>query len=93
MDGLFILLPVIFPIIIGLSIFLFKNQNTTLFKCYVFGSTLLTSIFIFFVLFNDDLGAFKFLELTDKLYLSLNSDGLGKFFAGMIAFLWRTRIT
>lgn len=88
MDGLFILLPVIFPIIIGLSIFLFKNQNTTLFKCYVFGSTLLTSIFIYFVLFNDDLGAFKFLELTDNLYLSLNSDGLGKFFAGMIAFLW-----
>lgn len=88
MNGLIILLPVIFPILIGLSILLFKNQNTKVFKCYVFGATLFTSFLIWYIILDDKVEVFKFLELTDKLYLSLSSDGLGKFFAGMIAFLW-----
>lgn len=88
MNGLLILLPVIFPIIIGLSILLFKNQNNRFFKLYVFSATLITSILIWFIILGDKSISFNFLNLTDKLYLSLNVDGIGKFFSGMISFLW-----
>lgn len=88
MNGSFILLPIIFPILIGISILFLKKQDTVFFKAYIFGATLITSLLIWFIILSNNTFSFEFLELTDKLYLSFSSDGLGKFFAGMISFLW-----
>lgn len=88
MDGFLILLPVIFPTLAGLFVLLMKKQDTVLFKIYIFAATAITSFFVLFIISDNISSSIKFLQLTDELYLALKPDGIGKFFAGMIAILW-----
>lgn len=88
MSSSFLVLPVVFPLIAGAILPLFKFKQRKSRNIYVELMTLITSILVFAVLFNRPEGSVTVLNLAGSLEILLHADGLGMLFAGLVAFLW-----
>lgn len=84
-----LLIPVLLPVITGALIPLFHFQNRRTRECYIMFFTLINSLVIAFLLFGvENLGSFTIFRISEAMPISLSLDGMGKVFAGLIAFLW-----
>lgn len=83
-----ILLPIVFPILMGalLPAFHFKSKKGR--NCYVELITILTSVMAVWVIFNRPSMDFVALNLAGELAVMFHIDGLGMVFAALVAFLW-----
>ncbi len=87
--NIFLILSVIFPIISGALIALFRFNKRRVREVYVLSATLITSLLVVLALFfTDDLTSFYIFSITEKLPIMLRLDGMGRIFAGLLAFLW-----
>ncbi|MGN0506027.1 MAG: complex I subunit 5 family protein [Lachnospiraceae bacterium] len=84
-----LLLPVLFPILTGALIPLFKFERRRARELYVMACALLNSLMIFGLLVGaDSVGPMTLFRISETLPVCFALDGLGKVFAGLLAFLW-----
>lgn len=82
-------LNVLFPVIMGAILPLFRMKSRTLRSVYVMLVTCITSVLAFYNVFSSPSDtAFVFLHLTEKAVCMLQLDDMGRLFTGLIAFLW-----
>ena len=89
MNGVIMLVPILFPILAGACMPLFHFQECKKRELYVAGVTLINAVFMVCVmfLFRPE-GTVTILNMTGKLALSLHMDGLGCVFGSLISLLW-----
>lgn len=83
-----LLLPVLFPIIAGAILPLFKFKQRKSRNIYVEIMTIITSIIVFAVLCNRPADSLLVLKLAGSLEILLHVDGMSIVFAGLISALW-----
>ena len=83
-----IIVPILFPIITGAILPLFRFTERKSRNIYTELVTLLNSIMVWILLFNAPKGSVRALNLAGDLEITFMVDGLGSVFAGLIAFLW-----
>ena len=88
MNKYMIIVPILFPIITGAILPLFKFTERRSRNIYTELMTLLNSIMVWVLLFNAPKGSVRALNLAGDLEITFMVDGLGSVFAGLIAFLW-----
>ncbi|MCR5602596.1 MAG: proton-conducting membrane transporter [Lachnospiraceae bacterium] len=88
MNKYMIIVPILFPIITGAILPLFKFTERRSRNIYTELVTLLNSIMVWVLLFNAPKGSVRALNLAGDLEITFMVDGLGSVFAGLIAFLW-----
>ena len=88
MNKYMILVPIIFPIITGAVLPLFKFKQRKSRNIYTELITLLNSIMVWVLLLNAPKGTVRALNLAGDLEITFQVDGLGSVFAGLIAVLW-----
>lgn len=88
MNNSILLIPIFFPIIMGIISFLipFKNQKTH--NLFIGLSILISSLSVWLSVFQATDGSLVILTFADNLDFSLNFDGAGKIFACLSATLW-----
>lgn len=88
MSEVTMVLVVLFPILSGILIPLlpFKKRNHML--IYTEMIVMITSCIVFFLVTNPPEGIYTIFQLKDGLSMNFHLDGLGRTFAGMVAFLW-----
>ncbi|MBR4718962.1 MAG: proton-conducting membrane transporter [Lachnospiraceae bacterium] len=88
MNKFWILLPIIYPLITGaiLPLFRFKERKSR--NIYTEVVTIINSIFVWMLLTNAPEGTFRALNLAGDLEITFHIDGLGSVFAGLVSVLW-----
>lgn len=87
--NILLLIPVLLPVITGALLPLFRFQNRRARECYIMCFTILNSLVIAGLLFGvENLGSFTIFRISEAMPISLGMDGMGKIFAGLVAFLW-----
>lgn len=88
MNKYWILLPIVYPLITGalLPVFKFKARRSR--NIYTEVVTALNSVFVWVLLLNAPKGTFRALNLAGDLEITFHVDGLGSVFAGLISILW-----
>ena len=88
MNKYWILLPIVYPLITGaiLPLFRFKERRTR--NIYTEVVTILNSIFVWMLLLNAPEGTLRALNLAGDLEITFHIDGLGTVFAGLVSVLW-----
>ena len=83
-----ILIPIIFPLLTGalLPVFRFKNRKGR--NIYTEAVTIINSAFVWIMLLNAPEGTFRALNLAGNLEITFRVDGLGSVFAGLVSLLW-----
>lgn len=84
-----LILPVLFPILSGAAIWLFRFQKRRAREVYVLTTTILSSVVVILALIfipaNEN---FEIFSITEKLPITLAVDGMSRLFAGLVAVLW-----
>lgn len=88
MSPYLVVLPILFPLITGAVIPLFRFRERKHRNIYVEIVTLANSVMIYAMLLNRPAGAFRAINLAGDLEVTFRIDGLSCLFAGLIAFLW-----
>ena len=88
MDKIFMIVPILLPVIGGAILPLFHFTNRKCRQWYVFTVVLLNSLITFFLLFCRPEGTLMAINLAGRLEVSFHIDGLGSVFAGLVAALW-----
>ena len=89
MSQYWMLLPIIFPILSGGCIPLFRFKSAKARRNYVGGVTLANTLLMFAVMFIlRPEGNFMLLNMAGKLSISFHMDGMGCVFGSLIAVLW-----
>ncbi len=88
MDLLYLIIPILLPIIGGAILPLFHFQNRKYRQWYVMIIVVATSLFTFLLIANHPQGTFQAINLAGRLEVSFHLDGLGTVFAALIAALW-----
>ena len=83
-----ILLPIVYPLVTGAVLPLFKFKERRNRNIYVEVVTALNSLFVWALLLNAPQGTFRALNLAGDLEITFHVDGLGSVFAGLISILW-----
>ena len=83
-----LILPVLFPLITGAILPLFRFKTRKARNIYTEIVTLITSIIMFAIILNRPEGSMLVLNLAGELEIVLHADGLGMLFAGLVSFLW-----
>lgn len=83
-----LILPVLFPILSGLAIWLIRFEKRRAREIYCLTTTIISSLIILFVLLTDSGESFLLFHITKNLPITLACDGMSKLFAGLIALLW-----
>lgn len=83
-----ILLPIIFPVLMGALLPLFPFRSRRARNIYVEIVTVLTSLLAIYMIFHRPSMDFVALKLAGTLAVMFHIDGLGMVFAGLIALLW-----
>lgn len=83
-----VVIPVLFPLIAGAVLPLFRFRERKHRNIYVEIVTLANSLFIFALLQSPPESAFRAINLAGNLEVTFHIDGLSSVFAGLIAFLW-----
>lgn len=88
MDERFLLIAVLLPLLGGALLPLTRKQNPRVMYGAVFTISIATSLLTWALILTCKAEAFSFAHLTKELSLTLRFDGLGRFFAGIVATLW-----
>lgn len=89
MSHYWMLLPIIFPILFGACIPLFRFKSAGARKLYVAGVTVLNTLFMFAIMFLvRPEGELMLLNMAGKLSISFHMDGMGSVFGSLVAILW-----
>lgn len=83
-----ILLPIVFPMIMGGLLPLLPLKNKKVRNLYVELVTIATSVFAAWLIFHRPSEDFTVLNLAGELAVMFHIDGLGMVFGGLISFLW-----
>lgn len=83
-----LLLCIFLPVVGGLALFLLRPASAKARNPLVMGVALLTSACVTAALLQPGGQQVTLLRLTDYLTISFKLDGLGRVFAGLLAFLW-----
>lgn len=87
MNQEFLLLAVLLPLLGGALLPLTYQRPKVLYGG-VYAITAATSVLVWALIFTCETQAFTVVHLTKELTLTLRFDGLGRFFAGIVATLW-----
>lgn len=79
---------ILLPILAALLLRLFKPNNGRAVHLFVGAATLLTSVLVWGLILTCPQDSFRLISFADSLTLILRFDGLGRFFAGIVATLW-----
>ena len=79
---------VVFLPILGSTFIYFIRDHKRMRQIYTMALTLATSLLTWILILNRPSGSFVLLQFTKNLSISFRLDGLGSFFAGMVAILW-----
>lgn len=88
MDKYILLLPILFPLIMGAFTVLLPFKSEKMRNVYVEAIVIINSILVYLLLFNRPEGVSRVFHLTNRLVLSLRIDGMSMIFAGLVAVLW-----
>lgn len=83
-----LLCAILLPIVSALLLRLFKLNNGRAVHLYIGAATVLTSVLVWGLILTCPEESFRLITFTDSLTLLLRFDGLGRFFAGIVATLW-----
>ncbi len=84
-----LLLPILFPIFAGALLFLFKMKNRTARTVYVITTATINSLLIVLLFFLvGETETYTIFKITETMPIQIGLDGMGRVFAGLIAFLW-----
>ena len=86
MSKYLLLTVILIPVV--MSVFVYRLKSEKAIRIVTFGTVMVTSILMWALMFKGVEGSYDVLRFTNKLVLSLNLDGLGKFFAGIVSLLW-----
>lgn len=81
-------IPVLFPLLAGALLPLFRFKKRAARNFYVEAVTLLNSVIVFYLLVHRPENSFRAINLAGNLEVTFRIDGLSCVFAGLIAFLW-----
>lgn len=82
------IIAVLLPVVLSPLCFLVVNRGKAALMRYVFAVTAVTSILTWYLILFGGSGEVILVRLTKELSLTLRFDGLGRFFAGIVATLW-----
>lgn len=85
---IFLLVPILFPLIGAALIPLFRFQSRNKRQLYVGTIVVLNTIFTYLLLFYGPSEGITLIKLTEDFSIGLKIDGLSKVFAGLVAGLW-----
>ena len=88
MNELFLILPVLFPILMGFLGYILRFKSNKVRVGYYTSVITLTTVFVWILIFLCGDGTLTLLQFTDSLKLSLRLDGAGKIFAALSSALW-----
>lgn len=88
MNAMMLLIAVLIPFVGGFVLFGAKEWSYQKLQIFSEGLVILTSIFVWLLIFRRPEEEFLFFQLTGNLRMILKLDGLGCIFAGLVAFLW-----
>lgn len=83
-----LLVAILLPILAGACQRLFRLERDRIYRIYIGGTVLLTSLLTWALILFCGQERFALIRFTEHLSLVLRFDGLGRFFAGIIATLW-----
>lgn len=86
--SLFLLVPIIFPVIFGFCVLLFQFKKKARMQSYVFTVVILNTIFTLVCIFFPPTQQLKLVSFGNALDVVLFPDGLSKVFATLVAILW-----
>ena len=85
-DGIFLLIPILFPIVAGLVVFAINHRIAR--QIYVGTVLVLNAIAVFLISFLTETSSFTLWKFSDSLSITFRFDGVGKIFACLIAVIW-----
>lgn len=88
MNAYFLLVPIIFPILVGAYVGLRHMRVRKHREIVVFTGTLITSIMVWVLLFSRPEGEAIILNMAGKLAIKFHMDGFACVFAGLVSVLW-----
>ena len=88
MNSLFLMVPVMIPLIGGMMILLLKYRTEKRRMIFIEAVSILTSLCVLTALFMVDDTPCDIYSFTNGFSVTLKLDGLGRLFAGMIAVMW-----
>lgn len=88
MNKILILLPIVYPLIAGAILPLFKFKKRRSRNIYVETVTILNTVFVWLAMLRSSDGMFRVLNLAGDLEITFHTDGLGMVFAGLVSILW-----
>ena len=88
MAPVFLLIATLLPSLAGALLFLLPQLKVRTIQIYTAIATLMTSILVWALLLRAQTAAFSLLSFSDALSLRLRLDGVGRYFAGIVATLW-----
>ncbi len=83
-----ILLPIVFPLVMGALLPLFPFRNKRGRNLYIELVTIATAVFAVWLIFHRPSEDFNVLNLAGNLEVKFHIDGLGMVFGGLVSFLW-----
>ena len=88
MDERFLFLAILLPIIGGVLTPVIGKRSQKALYGWVFAVSIATSLLTWALILTCKTDSYTIVRLTDVLTLTLRFDGLGRFFAGIVATLW-----
>ena len=88
MDERFLFLAILLPIIGGILTPVIGKRSQKALYGWVFAVSIATSLLTWALILTCKTDSYTIVGLTDVLTLTLRFDGLGRFFAGIVATLW-----
>ena len=88
MSSVLLLPTILLPIAGGICLPVFRIRDERRLKAVTFVFTLLTSFCAWGMILFGSAQAFLIVSLAERLHFVLRLDGLGRFFAGIVATLW-----
>ena len=82
------LAAVLLPLIGGAALMLLKKAGDKAVRCCSMGIICLTSVLVWALILRGGEASFRLLRFTQDLAVEFRLDGLGRFFAGILAALW-----
>ncbi len=85
MIGILLLIPILFPVLAGIAVFPMKNTKSR--RAYVSAIVVINALIVYGIAFIPDCG-FNAWSIADTMLITFHQDGMGKFFACLIATIW-----
>ena len=88
MNPIFLLLAVLLPMAAGVLLFVIKLKTDRAIQAFTAVTTVVTSALTWALILRCRADSFTLMHFTDQLAVVFRFDGLGRFFAGILATLW-----